>query len=303
MCPCSSLMAAEDASINSWPTTPSDANAQLRFGRLGADIGGTPDSYAVSESPGQIGAWEDNSTTCNICNKQLGKRYARPRHHCRICHRSVCNSCSPNRIQFAIGQDAERACTQCCLSVVRHKDILARSISLHKRLLMIGNSDEAAAAAISRKLVDEAILGLPKVLEFLEAAIGPAEDASRQTKDQLVAAQAQAAEAVQAGVQRLLHLAQRLHDLGQQAGPAVPETCSDFQEAFVICEAQLAHLDTRGQRRGGWFKSKAGADAASNMQQPLRDENSDMMISASQVASTSTPSVSRRKFRWCLSAR
>jgi len=50
--------------------------------------------------------WEMDSC-CSLCGKKLGKRFLRPRHHCRVCGRSVCARCSPGTLEL------ERACTAC----------------------------------------------------------------------------------------------------------------------------------------------------------------------------------------------
>jgi len=57
--------------------------------------------------------WEDNTSNCQICSAELGKRKLAPRHHCRICGRCVCQTCSPNSLRFAQHKSMQRVCTQC----------------------------------------------------------------------------------------------------------------------------------------------------------------------------------------------
>ncbi|CAE6936396.1 Rufy2 [Symbiodinium natans] len=58
--------------------------------------------------------WDDDAENCSICSAPLGRRRLRPRHHCRICGRCVCASCSPNLVLMpGSGRELQRACTPC----------------------------------------------------------------------------------------------------------------------------------------------------------------------------------------------
>jgi len=56
-------------------------------------------------------AWEANRKHCSICNKKIGKRVLNPRHHCRICGRCICASCSRSSLQLEGKQ--HRVCNIC----------------------------------------------------------------------------------------------------------------------------------------------------------------------------------------------
>jgi hypothetical protein len=57
-------------------------------------------------------AWEDNTESCAVCAKKLGKRNLHRRHHCRACGKCVCSACSPSMVKFSEG-DPQRVCTPC----------------------------------------------------------------------------------------------------------------------------------------------------------------------------------------------
>jgi len=56
--------------------------------------------------------WE-MARQCNGCKSKLGKRHLRRRHHCRLCGRSVCATCSPSKVQFESVRTPHRVCTPC----------------------------------------------------------------------------------------------------------------------------------------------------------------------------------------------
>eukprot|EP00439_Symbiodinium_sp_Y106_P022854 s1037_g2.t2 len=63
-------------------------------------------------------AWEPNTRHCSLCCASLGKRFWRPRHHCRFCGRCVCGACSRSFIGTA-NQPWQRCCAKCALAVTQ----------------------------------------------------------------------------------------------------------------------------------------------------------------------------------------
>lgn len=56
-------------------------------------------------------SWQPDADECNVCQARLGKRFLRPRHHCRACGECVCAKCSPNRVE--LDGKMSRVCTPC----------------------------------------------------------------------------------------------------------------------------------------------------------------------------------------------
>lgn len=57
--------------------------------------------------------WEENTQACSICSAKFGKRNLTRRHHCRVCGKCVCSSCSPSSITVTSGCLPQRVCTPC----------------------------------------------------------------------------------------------------------------------------------------------------------------------------------------------
>jgi len=79
------------------------------FGGNGScfEVEGIPDLKPLRPSDWEL------ARTCHACKKNVGKRYLRRRHHCRLCGRSVCSKCSPSSIQFEAVQLPQRVCQPC----------------------------------------------------------------------------------------------------------------------------------------------------------------------------------------------
>jgi len=69
-------------------------------------------SLASDGSQERTRGWAE-AASCAVCNAELGKRKLNPRHHCRICGKSVCSLCSPSTIKFEGEKSLQRACTPC----------------------------------------------------------------------------------------------------------------------------------------------------------------------------------------------
>jgi len=83
--------------------------------------------------------WTEDSA-CAVCGLELGKRKLRPRHHCRICWRSVCSNCSPSSVQLVGEKVLQRVCNPCVLNVQGGPVLRERLDNLSSQLCIIGNS-------------------------------------------------------------------------------------------------------------------------------------------------------------------
>lgn len=75
--------------------------------------------------------WEQDGKHCSICRKKIGKHVLHPRHHCRICGRCVCASCSPSSVNLEGKQ--HRACNLCT-------NKLEKATRFQRALVLIGDS-------------------------------------------------------------------------------------------------------------------------------------------------------------------
>lgn len=80
------------------------------------------------------------ATECSLCHCKLGKRQMKPRHHCRICLQAVCNTCSPNVIQFEGQAGTHRACKSCAINVQKAPAMRSRLESVAEKIGMVSGS-------------------------------------------------------------------------------------------------------------------------------------------------------------------
>merc|ERR1719379_1015885 len=79
-------------------------------------------------------AWEENTTSCGVCGTRFQKRRMTRRHHCRICGKCVCSSCSPSMVQLEGHKKPQRACTPCVKNATVATAVTDRLLSLAARL-------------------------------------------------------------------------------------------------------------------------------------------------------------------------
>merc|ERR1719433_2450569 len=66
-----------------------------------------------------------------------------PRHHCRICAKSVCSSCSPSTIKLQSEKSLQRVCTPCVAVLQQTPAMKDRLIRLGAALNAIGGGDNS----------------------------------------------------------------------------------------------------------------------------------------------------------------
>lgn len=136
-------------------------------------------SYVPAESPlpsddERVNLKESNvsleglvdTKNCELCNNRLGKRFGRPRHHCRICSRCVCSTCSPSSVQMEGQKGAQRVCTSCTSGLEKMQSYTGRLARASEQLegAVRGSDGEDSPLMVSQP-------------EDLEEAIGDCEDA------------------------------------------------------------------------------------------------------------------------------
>lgn len=75
-----------------------------------------------------------NAEACAVCSAWLGKRWMRPRHHCRMCNLSVCAACSPSMIVTKGDAGLQRVCNPCVTAMQEAADLKERVFALSDAL-------------------------------------------------------------------------------------------------------------------------------------------------------------------------
>lgn len=117
-----------------------------------------------SSNAASLPSWE-NANKCGVCSSSLGKRRLRPRHHCRLCGKSVCNACSPNLVQVSGYQKPQRACSGCMGDIKQTGSLQQRLAQLAKQLDALGGSQpisskQSLTMTDSVELCEQAVLAL-----------------------------------------------------------------------------------------------------------------------------------------------
>ncbi|CAE7027828.1 Lrrc56 [Symbiodinium sp. CCMP2592] len=83
-----------------------------------------------------------NAEACAVCGSWLGKRWMRPRHHCRMCNLSVCAACSPSMIVTKGDAGLQRVCNPCVTAMQEAADLKERVFALADALDGITGEDD-----------------------------------------------------------------------------------------------------------------------------------------------------------------
>lgn len=129
----------------------------------------SPMSHRGSGRSLEMDGEQEVATNCSVCCSRLGKRMLNPRHHCRICQKSVCATCSPSSLQLAGEKQPVRVCTPCAGNTPDFS-MLAKMSDLTERLhAVIGASTPERKGNGS----------LQQLLEYLERALPTLEGLQR----------------------------------------------------------------------------------------------------------------------------
>jgi len=169
-------------------------------------------------------SWVD-TTSCFICNSQLGKRRLVPRHHCRLCGRCVCAGCSPHLVKLPGSREAQRVCTHCISDAAQTRGVLDRLERLAKRLFDLAG---VRSTSTSPSSLLEAVVACESVIAPLEEQIVNSAE-------------------VQAARLTCLRLEQRIRELSGTPS-LVTDHSIGLEEALALCGAALTPLEA-AQRR------------------------------------------------------
>lgn len=122
----------------------------------------------------QSDQWDEDTSNCSVCDSKLGKRVLKPRHHCRICRRCVCSSCSPSYIHMDGEKQPVRVCTPCVAETPQLPVLTRRANDLWHRILAFQKGD--ASATGSALSTPGRPGGLDQALNLCEAAFANLEE-------------------------------------------------------------------------------------------------------------------------------
>mmetsp|Transcript_33101 Transcript_33101/g.65234 ORF Transcript_33101/g.65234 Transcript_33101/m.65234 type:complete len:865 (+) Transcript_33101:60-2654(+) len=228
-------------------------------------------STECSPTSGGTGQWEENASNCAICNSRVGKRYLKPRHHCRICGRCVCSGCSPNSVRLQ-GQQPERACKEC---LGRFETMTSKMSNLGKRLARLAGNDggilQASNTDCRAVVAPEKPESFEEAVTFCEKALTPLE----KEREKCLGIQAQFMQLEGRALETkavCTHLAHRIHAVRDGGLPLNLESAT-FEEVVACCEAGLVALEEEQRNHQDWSPvmgvphvSLVEADHAANLE-------------------------------------
>ncbi|CAJ1363526.1 unnamed protein product [Effrenium voratum] len=137
-----------------------------------------------------------NAETCALCSLALGKRYMRPRHHCRLCHLSVCAACSPSTIQMKGDSSLQRACNSCMQQMLEMNELQDRMLQVAGDLGSLARTSSSPAASVAEAVAacEAAAAGLQDLRASHDAATTQV-SVLKQQQQETEAAQLKAAQA------------------------------------------------------------------------------------------------------------
>lgn len=97
------------------------------------------DAGFASTSCGDLktAGWSEEST-CHVCSAVLSKRRLNPKHHCRVCNKTVCGACSPSSVWLESENGLQRVCNPCVRNAERGPTLLHGLVLLEEELRELG---------------------------------------------------------------------------------------------------------------------------------------------------------------------
>eukprot|EP00747_Dinoflagellata_sp_TGD_P211863 gnl/TRDRNA2_/TRDRNA2_85036_c0_seq1.p1 gnl/TRDRNA2_/TRDRNA2_85036_c0~~gnl/TRDRNA2_/TRDRNA2_85036_c0_seq1.p1 ORF type:complete len:275 (+),score=32.99 gnl/TRDRNA2_/TRDRNA2_85036_c0_seq1:69-893(+) len=237
------------------PCTPSSAGDLTPSRR-------TSDSSLASPEKGAPPQWQESSQ-CDICGAALGKRNLNPRHHCRICGRSVCGACSPHSVRIDEMFAAQRACTRCIAVAQNVGQLRGRAAALADRLRAIHTGTEPCGL-VPNGTLEEAIAAC-------EAALTPVEGSHATCLEALQDATTSSIQ-LRGRLQALLCRLSVSSPLVEDELDSIRRRGSDLDEAGVHCQRALSLLEVAvGEQATRLEQAEAEAHRERNARMQLQE--------------------------------
>lgn len=239
-----------------------------------------PSSSSRFESSDKPLSSFQNAEECAVCKSALGKRWVRPRHHCRICASSVCATCSPSTVQMEGEGSMQRACKSCIQHLPKLPELKERLSRLDSILQSITSPDREGVEEVQSHFTS-----LEGSLAGCEESVGALEDlrdSFRAAKTRLAALKvhAEAAEARAAEERQAREAFEAKAAQQQRAREAVEaelrmqkEVCQDLRgrEAALSALASKAEVELAKERKSLFELQleKAALELKSREEQPI----------------------------------
>ncbi|CAJ1365338.1 unnamed protein product [Effrenium voratum] len=244
-CDMDMVLQNESLATTRFSSIASAASSPPRLDRLVAS--------SASEDLDSRDRWDEDAASCAICNTLLGRRRLRPRHHCRICGRCVCASCSPSMVAMPGCKDLQRACSPCLTIACRAPAFKSRLSQLGAKLVSLASS----------RAMEIPLGSLDAMLAVCEDALAPLEGLAAQLVEVKLQAKQAAAEAEQergrarrlearlkSAAESLAGLSGRLRDWLEGDGQGCVDKSEDhrlqpisLEEAVLDCTSLVSRVE------------------------------------------------------------
>jgi len=248
--------------INPFSGEISDEEAEVKrrlstgsSGYAGNSPGNTPGSFdtvddssrgtsALHHSGAEAADNHQDIDNCGVCGAQLGKRRLNPRHHCRICGRCVCGSCSPSSVQIQGKEGLQRVCTPC----VNIPEFRHRLVQLGDLLRGVSQAETPLKQAVTPpKSLSQAVALAEEAVPLVCSALR--REREKAAELEVALHQSQARE--QAAHAACLQMCERLASLAGINTPVSQQSCEQSDETLGlprVTDLCLKQLDVVEQR-------------------------------------------------------
>lgn len=207
--------------------------------------------------------WEADTSNCSICSAQLGKRFLKPRHHCRLCKRCVCSACSPNSLLLPgiEGKGPQRVCTPCVADASTVPSVRLRLAQLASSMRELqrskSGSSSSSADGVGLTPSEMEVSSLDQAALLCEAGLQTFQRAKAEQIEGLTADVQQKEEARAALEARVISAGETLQRLGSllhglvndDEGPLKVERGADILEAVLArCGEAIGPLQVMKER-------------------------------------------------------
>jgi len=128
MATCDQNVTQRSSSLRSIPVVKGEEGPQV-------SLTAAPEEVPVAAG----GVREKNTAACEVCSKRF--QMMSRRHHCRICGKCVCESCSPSMVQLEGHKKVQRVCTPCVANGIKATVATDRLVLLAQRLEHAADAD------------------------------------------------------------------------------------------------------------------------------------------------------------------